>query len=91
LIEAIGEYALDTPVIIDSWKRNVMNYILSWYNVLIRRLSWLSFQEQPLRPELEAMFKEFKYIPAEAKRETEKLLKELDEKDLIAPYQEICV
>ncbi|CAF1394896.1 unnamed protein product [Adineta ricciae] len=89
VIRAITTHALRAPISIDSWKRKVMIMVRSSYNKLIRYVAWLGFQEVSLRPELEEMFLKLQFTPEDAKQEAAKLLLELNEKDLMAPYQEI--
>jgi predicted GTPase len=87
LIEAIKTHASNKPVGIDSWKRKFMVYMRTVFNLLADWLSWLGFQRKSLRPELEQMFQELDFSPEEAETETNKLLTELANPDLMGPYK----
>jgi predicted GTPase len=87
LIQAIRNYASSRPIKIDSWKRKFMVYMRTAFNVLAQWLHWLGFQQTSLRPELEKMFRELEFSPEDAKIETQKLLKELENPDLMGPYK----
>jgi hypothetical protein len=89
LIEAIIKYALHKPISIDSWSRKVIVAARAFYNSFTKWLSWLGLQETSLRPELEQMFIGLNYSPEKAKKETRKLLQELSEEELLAPYHKI--
>ena len=87
IIEAIERHASRTPISIDSWKRKLIVYIRQVFNTIADWLQWFGLQQRSLRPELEQMFTELQFSPQAAKVETEKLLRELQNPDLIGPYQ----
>ena len=90
LVAAIVKHALTKPTSIDSWSRKVIVAARSFYNGFAKWLSWLRLQQAPLRPELVQMFIELSYSQDAAYEEAEKLLSELSQEDLLAPYHEVC-
>ena len=90
LVAAIVKHALTKPTSIDSWSRKVIVAARSFYNGFAKWLSWLRLQQAPLRPELVQMFIELSYSQDAAYEEAEKLLGELSQEDLLAPYHEVC-
>ena len=91
LLDAIIKHSLRRPLTIDGWSRRVLIFARSLYNSFAKWLSWFGIQQAALRPELIGMFLELHYSHEDAKRETEKLIMELEQEDLLAPYQTIEV
>ena len=89
LIEAVENHALEEAVLIDSWSRKVMVAARAFFNQIRGWLPWFRMQRQTLRPDLVAMFESLGHSPEEAKEQTEVLLRELTEMDLLAPYHEV--
>ncbi|CAF2527464.1 unnamed protein product [Rotaria sp. Silwood2] len=89
LIRAIIARALPKPIKIDSWSRKVIIAAREFFNTFSTWFSWFGVRKATLRPELKQMFISLNYSEEKAEQATEKLLRELADKDLQAPYRDI--
>ncbi|CAF3801303.1 unnamed protein product [Rotaria socialis] len=88
LVQAILKCSLSEPMPMDSWKRTARSYAQSFFS---RTRELLSFEESSLWPELERMFIELGYSPDNAKSEAKQFLKDLQEPNLMVPYEVVDV